>query len=356
VTQRAWLNGIGTAAPEHDVHEAFVSFAPGMLPRERDRRLFRRMAERAGIAHRYSVLPPDPSPEGVGTFYRRGAFPGTAARMRAFESGALPLALAAVADLAAGEGSGWRRGISHLVVTCCTGFAAPGVDAALIDRLGLDPGIERTLVGFMGCNAALNALKLARHIVRSEPRARVLVLSLELCTLHMQETGDLEQALSFLVFADWAAAAIVSGEPRGIELEGFASVMLREEAELITWRIGGDGFDMRLSGRVPAVLGQRLPAHAAMLAGRRPPGEIVHWAVHPGGRSILDAVETALVLDPAALAASRRVLRDYGNMSSATILFVLARILAARREGPGLAFGFGPGLSVESMAFRRAAA
>lgn len=348
-----WLNAIGTATPPHDVHAKFIDYAPMMLATDRDRRLFDRMAGRSGIAHRFSVLEPDSDREALDTggFYRRGAFPGTAARMAAFEAHALPLALAATHDLAAGEGPGWQAGLSHLVITCCTGFVAPGIDAALIDRLGLDPAIERTLVGFMGCNAAFNGLKLARHIVRSEPRSRVLVISLELCTLHLQETCDLEQALSFLIFADGCAAALVSRENRGMRLDRFASEVLRQGADLITWRIGGAGFEMRLSGEVPAALSRNLPPHVASLAGQRPTGEIAAWAVHPGGRSILDAVEQSLELGEDALAPSRSVLRDFGNMSSATILFVLARMLAARHEGPGLAFGFGPGLSIESMAF-----
>lgn len=355
---RAWLNAVGTAVPAHDVHAKFVAFAPTMLASDRDRRLFGRMAARSGISHRYSVLAPDPDDQHIDAerFYRRGGFPGTAARMAAFSAHALPLALASVDDLAAAEGPGWQSGLTHLIVTCCTGFVAPGLDAELIDRLGLDAGVERTLVGFMGCNAAFNGLKLARHIVRSEPRARVLVLSLELCTLHLQETPDLEQALSFLIFADGCAAALVSAEPRGLRLDRFASAMLKEGAGLITWRIGGSGFDMHLSGDLPAALSRTLPGHAAGLAGQRPRDEIAHWAVHPGGRSILDAVEQALELDAGRLGPSRSVLDAYGNMSSATILFVLRRMLDDGGQGHGLAFGFGPGLSVECMAFERMAA
>jgi alpha-pyrone synthase len=354
----AWLNSVGTATPPHDVHAKFELFAPSLLRSDRERRLFRRMAERSGIEHRYSVLEPDASDAhlDVGRFYRRGSFPDTAARMAAFDRHALPLALAACSDLARSEGPGWAAGISHLIVTCCTGFAAPGLDATLIERLGLAADVERVTVGFMGCNAAFNGLKLARHIVRSERQARVLVVSLELCTLHLQEAPDLEQALSFLVFADGCAAALVTAEPRGLRLERFSSTMLREGADLITWGIGDSGFEMHLSGQVPAALARHLPAHAAALAGQRPRDEIGAWAVHPGGRSILDAVESCLDLAPSDLAASRTVLREQGNMSSATILFVLKQILAQPREGVGLAFGFGPGLSIESMAFEAMAA
>jgi alpha-pyrone synthase len=354
----AWLNAVGTATPPHDVHGKFVSVAGAMLASGRHRRLFARMVDRAGIAHRYSVLAPGPDPDAydTGGIFRRGAFPGTAERMRLFDAHALPLALGALGDLAASEGPGWPAGVSHLVVTCCTGFAAPGFDSALIDRVGLERGVERTLIGFMGCNAAFNGLKLARHIVRSDPRARVLVVSLELCTLHLQETQDLEKILSFLIFADGCATALVSAEPRGLRLDRFASTLWRDGQDLITWGIGMSGFDMHLSGDVPAAIARRLPDHAADLAGQRPKDEIATWAVHPGGRSILDAVEHGLDLAPEALDGSRAVLRDYGNMSSATILFVLKRMLAEGREGPGLAFGFGPGLSVESMAFEGVAA
>jgi alpha-pyrone synthase len=353
----AWLNAIGVATPAHDVHQAFLAFAPAMLGSDRDRRLFGRMAARSSIEHRYSVLSVEPAANGAdAAMYKPGAFPDTAARMRVFEREAVDLALAATADLAAQEGPGWSVGVTHLIVTCCTGFVAPGLDAALIDRLGLDPGVERTLIGFMGCNAAFNGLKVARHVVRSDRRARVLMVNLELCTLHMQDTNDLEQALSFLIFADGCAAALVTAEPRGLRLERFASAMLREGADLITWRIGASGFDMHLSGEVPGVIAQRLPEHARALTGQRPLDEIAHWAVHPGGRSILDAVETALELDGAALGPARGVLRDFGNMSSATVMFVLGRMLGARAAGPGLAFGFGPGLSVESLAFEARAA
>lgn len=353
----AWLNAIGTATPAHDVHDKFLAYVPGMLASGTDRRLFERMARRSGIARRFSVLAPDAHPDRIDTdgFYARGGFPGTAARMRRYEAEALPLAVRAVEDLASAEGAGWSAGITHLIVTSCTGFAAPGLDAGLIARFGLDLAVERTIVGFMGCNAAMNALKLARHGVRSDPRAKVLMINLELCTLHNQETEDLEQALCFLLFADGCAASLVTAEPRGLALERFGSAMLAEAADLITWHIGDAGFDMRLSGEVPAVIGRHLPAHVASLLGQRPHSEVELWAVHPGGRTILDAVEGALGLAPARLAASRSVLKDFGNMSSATIMFVLQRLMAEEDCGDGVALGFGPGLSIEGMAFRSAA-
>ena len=345
-----FLNAVGTATPPHDVHQRFLAYAPTLLDTERERQLFVRMAERSGIAHRWSSL------DEADLFYLPGAFPSTAQRMRRFEQDSLPLAEAALADLGQRLNRDWRSGLTHLILVCCTGFEAPGLDQRLMQRFGLDLAIERTVVGFMGCNAAFNALKLARHIVRSEPASRVLVLNIELCTLHMQETDDLAQALCFMLFADGCTASLVSAEPRGLELERFSAALLPGAMDLITWHIGDDGFDMRLSGQVPAKILTHLPAHLAGLLGQRPQDEIDLWAIHPGGRSILDAVQYSLSLSDATLAASRGVLHDFGNMSSATVMFVLARLLAetpSRRAGIGM--GFGPGIGVESLAFREAA-
>ncbi|MGQ9368202.1 type III polyketide synthase [Azospirillum sp. ST 5-10] len=356
----AYLNRIGTAVPSHDIHAEFVVTAQTLLPDPRARRLFARMAERCGIERRWSVF--EAAGDGGfdrGGFYVRGAFPDTAARMRRYEEEAPELALAAVRalDLGAAE----RAGITHLIVASCTGFYAPGLDLQLAERLGLDRGVERTIVGFMGCYAAMNALKLARHVVRSEPAARVLVVNLELCTLHLQESPDLETVLSFLIFGDGCAAALVSGEPEGIALDGFRAVVMPEAAGQITWRIGSQGFDMHLSGAVPGTLAAGLPGALPDILGGRGVDDVELWAVHPGGRSILDAVEEAAGLDRERLADSRAVLRDFGNMSSATVMFVLKRMLDRFRatgiggNGAGCALAFGPGLTAETMTFRMAA-
>jgi alpha-pyrone synthase len=344
----AHLNGIGTAVPPNEVHGLFTDYAPRLLREARDRRLFARMAERCGIEQRYSVLAPAARRGQLDDagLYRDGAFADTAARMRVYEERAADLAFAAVLDLEEDLG-----GITHLVVVSCTGFAAPGLDLALIERLALDPGIERTTVGFMGCYAAMNALRLGRHIVRSEPEARVLIVCLELCTLHLQETSDLEEVLSFLIFADGGAAALVSAEPRGILLQTSATALAPEAADKITWRVGSGGFDMKLSGDVPATVGRILPQHLPAMLNGRAPSEIALWAVHPGGRSVLDAVARSLELAPEELAHSREVLRRFGNMSSATVLFVLREMIASGARGPGCAMAFGPGLAIESLLF-----
>jgi alpha-pyrone synthase len=345
---KPYLNAIGVAVPGHEVHQKFVSYAPRLLTSLRDRRLFARMADRSGIDRRYSVLAPHADPERLdqGDLFRPGAFPDTRTRMALYEQCAPDLAFAAALDLDAD-----LSGISHIVLTSCTGFFAPGLDLQITERLGLDSGIERTAVGFMGCAAAINALKIARHIVRSEPPARVLVVCLELCTLHLQETDDLEQVLSFLIFADGCAVGVVSAEPQGLALSDFRAIVVPEAADQITWRIGNAGFEIGLSGEVPTTIARHLPKHLRAILGGRPAEAIALWAVHPGGRSVLDAVERALELDPAALDISREVLRCYGNMSSATIMVVLKAILERAASGEGCAMAFGPGLVAETMRF-----
>lgn len=352
---RAYLNAVGTAVPLHDFHTRFLEVGPNQLADPRHHKLFHRMAERSGIAARRSVLKPALSSSEYDNagFYRPGEFPTTAPRMQKFETEAPLLAEAAVADLGERLGPNWQAGVNHLIVTCCTGFAAPGIDQHLVARFGLDPGIERTFVGFMGCSAAFNALKLARHIVRSEPRARVLCVNVELCTLHFQETGELDQTLLFLLFADGAAASLVSADPTGFSLDRFASAIVPDTRDAITWRVGDNGFDMRLSGQVPRHVEAAVPAHVAALLGQEPVESVALWAVHPGGRTILDAVESGLKLGGDALSASRSVLSRFGNMSSATIMFVLGALLDTRPAAGtrGVALGFGPGVGIESFSF-----
>jgi alpha-pyrone synthase len=347
----AYLNRIATAVPEHDVHDAFVVYAENMLVDPQLRAIFRRTARRAGIARRYSILDPRQgsgqfSRHDAHEFYRPGNFPSTARRMELFEESAPVLMRKAVDRLELNKTE--RSGITHVLVTCCTGLYAPGLDFEIVDHLGLSTDVERTMVGFMGCYAAIGALKLARHIVRSDPKAGVLMVNLELCTLHLQDTQELEQVLSFLLFADGAAASLITASKQGFALDSFKAVMAPETRGLITWKIRDLGFDMLLSGQVPGELGRTLNESGLMAEH----DGIDLWAVHPGGRSILDAVEKGLELPADALAASREVLSSFGNMSSATVMFVLQRIMQQARPGQlGCAMSFGPGLTAETMRF-----
>ena len=350
----AHINKIATAVPPYDVHQAFIAFGHSLLDGDARRQsLFERMIERADIDHRYSYLcPPGQTLDRGGIvatdFYTRGDFPSTGARMKAFEEQAPLLAQAAIDRLEIGPE---RERLTHIVITCCTGFSAPGLDLEIISRCGLPGSMERTIVGFMGCYAAINGLKLARHIVRSDPKARVLVLNLELCSLHLKETPNLDEILSFLIFADGCAASIVSADPVGLAMDSFRAVLVPNTRELITWNIGDNGFDMFLSGQVPGTIQDALRGSATEILDGAPIDAIDMWAVHPGGRSVLDAVERALELKPSALAPSRRVLRAFGNMSSGTVMFVLQQMMRAPAGARGCAMSFGPGLIAETMLF-----
>jgi alpha-pyrone synthase len=350
----AYINRIATAVPDHDVHLAFVDFATNLLSNNKARALFLRMSERSGIHHRYSWLQVGPA-EGVfslqaADFYRSGSFPSTGRRMERFEQFAPALAYRALDNLKLSAEE--KRGISHVVVTCCTGHYAPGLDFEIIEYLGLDPSVERTMIGFMGCYAGMNALKLARHVVRSEPSAKVLILNLELCTLHLQETQDLNQVLSFLIFGDGCAATLVSADNTGLAIDSFRAILIPETRDLITWRIRDLGFDMFLSGKVPIAIGKSLKEGWKEITAGVPPETIPLWAVHPGGQSVLDSVEHALELPKSALSSSRDVLCRFGNMSSATVMFVLAHLMQRANPGErGCAMAFGPGLTAETLLF-----
>ncbi|MEG3163714.1 type III polyketide synthase [Sphingomonas sp. PB2P19] len=351
----AYLNAIGTAVPGHDIHQAFVDWARTRVD-ARAARVFGRMADRAGIAHRWSVLPPTElgaSPVGDGGFYAVAPLPGTAARMTLYADHAPTLAIAAVEALRARIA---LEGITHLVVASCTGFVAPGIDQIIARRLGLASSVERLLIGFMGCYAAVVALRSARHIVKSEPKARVLVVTVELSTLHLQAVREIEPLLAMLQFGDGAAAALVTGDANGFALERPFAATLADSDHLIRWDITDSGFAMHLSGEVPGRIAAAIadPAFRDIASGGHPPESVDAWAVHAGGRSILDAVEHALHLAPDALADSRAVLAENGNMSSATLMFVLERLLTGPRVARGVALAFGPGLAAEGFGFRSA--
>ena len=341
--------------PRHDIHHAFIDWARAQLD-ARKRPLFDRMATRSGISHRWSILPEGAdgaSPVDPGGFYAVSPLPGTGERMELYAAAAPDLAIQAIEALAAQTPLGE---ITHLVVASCTGFVAPGIDQIIARRMGLAGSVERLLVGFMGCYAAVAALRSARHIVRSDPAARVLVVTVELSTLHLQEATELEPLLAMLQFGDGAAAALVTADPTGFALEAPFATTLPDSHELIRWDITDRGFAMHLSGEVPGRIAAGLadPEFARAATGGRNPAQVDGWAVHAGGRSILDAVERALHLPLDAMAASRSVLEDVGNMSSATLMFVLARLLKGPRIECGVALAFGPGLAAEGFRFRSA--
>lgn len=343
----AVINRIASAVPDLDFEQDYRRWAVSRLQGTRHARLYERMANRSGIDHRWSVLTEEDARlhEGRG-LYGGDDPPGTARRMEIYAEEAPRLAMKAIGRL------GELGAVTHLVVASCTGFVAPGIDQIIARRLGLSPAVERVLIGFMGCYPAVTALRTARHIVRSEPAARVLVVTVELSTLHHQPDIDIEPLLAGAQFGDGAAAAIVTGDGAGLAIGEGLSETLEESDALITWHIGDTGFRMRLSGEVPNRIAAALADTrvAERITGGLEAGSIDAYAVHAGGRSILDAVERGLGLEPRALDASRAVLREFGNMSSSTLMFVLERI-ARNRPASGVALAFGPGLALEGFRF-----
>lgn len=341
-----FVNSISTAVPPTEAHAKFLEFIPHIIGAEREIKLFNRLAVRSHIERRYSVLTASVEKGQLDDqgFYKLEKFPTTKERMEKYKTNALNLARGPVSEILKRHKP---QEITHLIVTSCTGFYAPGLDLELQREFNLSPQLERTIIGFMGCYAAINGMKSAYHIVRSNPEAKVLMVNLELCTLHLQKDSNLEQLLAFMQFADGCAASLISSEEHGLEIKGFRCEVWQEVQELIQWHVGDSGFDMYLSPIVPQALATVLPA--AQFENRP-----VLWAIHPGGRSILDAAQGAFSLSDEQMRFSRETLRDFGNMSSATVMFVLEKILRdVSLSGEGVAMAFGPGITMETMSFHK---
>ncbi len=251
--------------------------------------------------------------------------------------------------------------ITHVITASCTGFYNPGPDYHITRALGLPPSVERFHLGFMGCYAAFPALRMAHTFCQQNPEAVVLIQCLELCTLHLQlDTDDEEALISGALFADGAGGALVSARPpasgqRGYALQSLASTLTPTGEDSMAWEIGNHGYEIKLSSYVPHIIGdnirEALQPHLRDLDWTLP--DIDFWAVHPGGKAILDRIRDALDLPSDALHIARNILRRYGNMSSATIFFLLQQGLSTHPPDTSTAaMAFGPGLTVE-MAFLR---
>ena len=270
---------------------------------------------------------------------------------------------AAVAAMASADGID-KTDVTHVITVSCTGFFSPGPDYLIVRGLDLDPAVQRYHLGFMGCYAAFPAMRQAKTICDANPDAVVLVVSVELCSIHVRVSDDPDTILGSSLFGDGAAAAVITGRDhdggRALQLDHFETVLTPVGEEAMAWNIGDNGFEMVLGTYVPKIIDAHivdalapLLAHDESLTDHQY-RDIEHWAIHPGGRSILDKVEAKLELDPAQLGPSRDVLRRYGNMSSATVMFVLKAILDDPDSVAGervCSMAFGPGLTVETGLF-----
>jgi predicted naringenin-chalcone synthase len=321
---------------------------------DRKRSFIRRVYEGSAIETRYSVIPDYGRPSEQRTLFPQNdtlePVPTTARRNDVFCIEANHLAQTAVRRLFAQLPDFDPKRITHLITVSCTGFSAPGFDFHLVKEFGLAPGIHRFHIGFMGCFAAFPALKLAQSLVVSTPGAQVLIVDVEACTLHFQKEFEPEIVVANALFADGAAALLVSADEGPLALHDFRSHIIPGSEDDMAWIIGETGFDMKLSSYVPRLIeGNIGPVLDRLFAasgwGR---DELKLWAVHPGGRAILDKTAQVLGLSDGELDVSYDVLRRFGNMSSATIFFVLKEILDRGRKGKLFACAFGPGLTVES--------
>lgn len=281
--------------------------------------------------------------------------PTTEERMNIYKREAPPLAIEASrnameqAQIRAAE-------IIHLITVSCTGFSAPGFDIALIKSLGLSNKVSRTHVGFMGCHGVFNAFRIAQALASQEKKGSVLISSVELCSIHMAYGADPAQIVANALFSDGASSAVLSSEKRGKHkwrLRASGSYLFENSEHLMGWEIGNHGFRMNLSPEIPKMINAYLKGFLAtwLIRQNLAISEIQSWAVHPGGPRILNAVHSALNLKPDALSSSRRILTNYGNMSSATVLYIVSDLIQNHSKLPCVALGFGPGLNLEIALF-----
>ncbi|MHC5023529.1 MAG: type III polyketide synthase [Planctomycetota bacterium] len=341
------LRGLGCVVPDRawsrDELAATAAEQWGLKGSARAR--WRRIIAASGIERRYIA------PDLTDVMHR-----STGERMDLYRRLAPPLASRA-ASAALANAATDPTAITDLVVVSCTGFAAPGVDVDLIERLGLRPEVRRSLIGFMGCFGAITGLRAAAGACSLDPEAIALVVCVELCSLHLRSEHDGQGMVATALFADGAGAAVVAGARAGDGKESGdapigrlgpgASLLLPDGRDWMTWLVTDTGFAMTLSKRVPQALGSRLEGFVAEASLNTRPRTLI---VHPGGPGILDAVEASQGLDGGGgLESSRSVLRRYGNMSSATVLFVLEEAMRRGRPLPALLLAFGPGLTVEGL-------
>ena len=367
------ISAIGTANPKYrtsqkDIYQFMVEAFD--LDKNNASRL-KLIYDNSGIDHRFSVLPDfgKESNDGRLLFHNskdENSFPGTGKRMDQYQREAAGIASAAAKNCLKDFQEDIFPKITHLITVSCTGMYAPGIDINLVEILGLNYNIERTCINFMGCYGALNALKTADYICRAQKDAKVLIVCIELCTLHFQKENTLDNWVANSLFSDGAAAALIenSGNRTGpgafLELDTFYSEFIPSAKNDMGWYIGDKGFEMRLTSKVSKLILKHIPAVTEKLLEKAglAAGDIDGYAIHPGGRKILEAAETALGFTRENNKLSYEVLRDYGNMSSASILFVLEKILQENNstgKNNILGFAFGPGLTVESMILRKTA-
>lgn len=359
----AYIHNFASAVPENVFEQNFLREKMKTYVGERPatRRIIHSLYTNSGIEKRHTVVNDFHANGHPRLFFQKGgklSQPSTKTRNDLYIKHAKPLFVNVARQLLERNPKINAEDITHVITVSCTGFFAPEPAYEIVKELGLSSSTQRYHVGFMGCFAAFPALKMAQSFCNSNPDANVMVVSVELCTLHLQASEQTDQLISASVFADGAAGALISSvpPPKGnscYRIDNFQTSIAEQSEQDMAWTIGDSGFNMVLSTYVPDIIQSNLVSsiHPLIDAYQLQLEDINHWAVHPGGRAILDKIEKNLTLSPEKLRASRSTLASFGNMSSATILFVLKKLLqepSADDNGRTLAMAFGPGLTIES--------
>ena len=359
----SFITSIGTANPPNKVSQSAIAefMVRAMKMNEDEARKLRALFRMTGIETRYSVISDYSKSDGF-DFYSNAKdfepFPTTANRLLLFRKHALLLSLQAINKCLSKIGDFDRKSVTHLIVVSCTGMYAPGLDIDLVKALELPTHTQRLCINFMGCYAAFNGLKQAEIICEATPSAKVLMVCTELCSIHFQKENTDDNLLANALFADGSAALLVESTARkGINLKPvtFYCDLAMEGEEDMAWTIGDFGFEMRLSAYVPKVIQQGIKklTHSLLKQISQSLNDISYYAIHPGGKKILEVIEQELNISKEQNKPAYEVLRNYGNMSSPTVLFVLNEIVNTLSEEDDkkklLSFAFGPGLTLESM-------
>ena len=351
---------IGTALPryKHNQQEILDFMSRIYAYNEKDRRKLKFLYHQSGISQRYSVLADYSRPPEKWAFYppteNLEPFPSLEKRMQVFNQFAPALSAASIRNCLQNNIS--PKEITHLITVTCTGLSAPGLDLQLMELLDLTKNIFRTSVNFMGCYAAIHALKLANAICKCEPAAKVMIVCTELCTLHFQQEATMDNITSSLLFGDGSAAVLLTGgedKTAGFRIKGFYAEVKPKGKSDMSWALSSTGFAMTLRSYVPGLIEEDFKnlVENALLKTGISRESITDWCIHPGGRKILEAIEKSLDLPKEKLQPGYEVLNDFGNMSSPTILFVLDRIFKKAKAEKQTIFGaaFGPGLTMETF-------
>lgn len=360
---RAQILSIETTVPDHWVNpESYTKATCDLMGLNRVQSQFvHRITTKSQIDRRYVTVKDFSAKEAEGDFFRKNEalpFPCTQKRNALYKQEAPKLAAQACnATLKAWGGK--REAITHVISVSCTGMVAPGIEFSLIGLLGLSSTVARLGINFMGCFGAFKGLAIAQALAMENPKHRILVVCTELCSLHFQGDFKPDTLIANALFADGAAAAIVGCRPQAgesplFELHEQASEALEATAELMSWEVGNFGYQMRLSAEVPHYLETHIGRFVNRLIGSKHSYDQMTWAVHPGGAAILDSIGKVFSLQRHQMKASWTILRNYGNMSSPTFLFVLKELLRHHSVTPWvIGLGFGPGLSIEGRLLKR---